>query len=71
LIYRKTSRNFGPIMAAAATISIVQVDHIVELGEINPEEVVTPGIYINRVVQVSERVWMKDGKFNGTTKENL
>lgn len=71
LIYRKTSRNFGPIMAAAAKVSIVQVDHIVELGELNPEEVVTPGIYIDRVVQVSERVWMKDGKFIGTTKENL
>jgi len=71
LIYRKTARNFGPIMATAAKISIVQVDHIVKLGELNPEEVVTPGIYIDRVVQVTERVWMKDGKFIGTTKENL
>lgn len=53
LIYRKTARNFGPIMAAAAKNAIVQVRQIVEVGEIDPEIVVTPGIYVNSLVQVS------------------
>lgn len=53
LIYRKTARNFGPIMAAAAKNAIVQVREIVEVGEIDPEIVVTPGIYVNSLVQVS------------------
>ena len=52
LVYRKTSRNFGPLMAAAATTTIVQVPYLVELGELDPERVVTPGIYVDRVVQV-------------------
>ena len=71
LIYRKTARNFGPIMATAAKITIAQVDQIVDLGELDPENIVTPGIYVNRVVQVSERPWLKNGKFVGTNKENL
>ncbi len=50
LVYRKTARNFGPIMAAAATQSIVQVDEIVPVGGIDPEVVVTPGIYVNTLV---------------------
>lgn len=50
LIYRKTARNFGPIMAAAATVSIAQVQNVVELGGLDPEAVVSPGIYIDRVV---------------------
>ncbi|KPN21925.1 MULTISPECIES: 3-oxoacid CoA-transferase subunit A [Arthrobacter] len=53
LIYRKTARNFGPIMAAAAKNAIVQVRQIVEVGGIDPETVVTPGIYVNSLVQVS------------------
>jgi 3-oxoadipate CoA-transferase alpha subunit len=52
LVYRKTSRNFGPIMAAAATTTIVQVPYLVELGDLDPEQIVTPGIYVDRVVQV-------------------
>jgi 3-oxoadipate CoA-transferase alpha subunit len=51
LTYRKTARNFGPIMASAAKTTIVQVEHVVELGGIDPEAVVTPGIYVQRVVQ--------------------
>ncbi|GAA1911936.1 3-oxoacid CoA-transferase subunit A [Arthrobacter gandavensis] len=53
LVYRKTARNFGPIMAAAAKNAIVQVRDIVEVGGINPEIVVTPGIYVNTLVQVT------------------
>jgi len=53
LVYRKTARNFGPIMASAAKCTIVQVREIVELGAIDPEVVVTPGIFIQRVVEVN------------------
>lgn len=51
LTYRMTSRNFGPIMASAATLTIAQVREIVPLGALDPESVVTPGIYVKRVVQ--------------------
>ena len=50
LTYRKTARNFGPIMAAAAKLSIASVHQIAALGEIDPETVVTPGLYVQRVV---------------------
>ena len=50
LTYRKTARNFGPIMAAAAKLSIASVQQIVPLGAIDPENVITPGLYIHRVV---------------------
>lgn len=52
LVYRKTARNFGPIMATAAKVTIAQVTRIVELGELDPEHIVTPGIFVQRVVQV-------------------
>ena len=51
LAYRKTARNFAPIMAAAAKCTIVQVRETVELGELDPETVVTPGIFVKRVVK--------------------
>jgi len=50
LVYRKTARNFGPVMAAAATTTIAQVGSVVEIGELDPEVVVTPSIYVDRVV---------------------
>lgn len=50
LVYRKTARNFGPVMATAATTTVVQVGSVVEPGELDPEVVVTPGIYVDRVV---------------------
>jgi len=53
LVYRKTARNFGPIMASAARCTIAQVQRIVELGALDPEAVVTPGIFVHRVVQVA------------------
>ena len=50
LVYRKTARNFGPVMAMAAQTTIAQVDEIVELGALDPESIVTPGIFVHRVV---------------------
>ncbi|MBF8660427.1 3-oxoacid CoA-transferase subunit A [Pseudomonas putida] len=54
LVYRKAARNFGPIMAMAAKTAIVQVDQIVALGELDPEHIVTPGIFVQRVVAVPD-----------------
>ncbi|HET8962034.1 3-oxoacid CoA-transferase subunit A [Nocardioides sp.] len=50
LVYRKTARNFGPVMATAATTVVAQVHEVVDVGGIDPEVVVTPGIYVDRVV---------------------
>jgi 3-oxoadipate CoA-transferase alpha subunit len=50
LVYRKTARNFGPVMATAAAMTIIQVGTLVEAGQLDPEAVVTPGIYVDRVV---------------------
>jgi len=55
LTYRKTARNFGPIMATAAKCTVAQVHEIVDLGVLDPEAVVTPGLYVTRVVQVERR----------------
>jgi len=55
LIYRKAGRNFGPVMAMAADTTIAQVSEIVELGEIDPEVVVTPGIFVKHVALVKDR----------------
>jgi 3-oxoadipate CoA-transferase, alpha subunit len=52
LVYRKTARNFGPVMATAAKQAIVQVSEVVETGGIDPEVVVTPGIYVDTVVEI-------------------
>ncbi len=52
LVYRTAARNYGPTMAAAAALTLVQVDEFVELGELDPEAIVTPGIYVDRVVRV-------------------
>ncbi len=65
LVYRKTSRNFGPLMASAATMTIAQVDRIVPLGGLDPEAIVTPGIHVSRLVEVGERPWLRDGVFVG------
>src|SRR6516165_10910212 len=50
LVYRKTARNFGPVMATAARYAVAQVEEIVELGTLDPESIVTPGIFVSRVV---------------------
>jgi 3-oxoadipate CoA-transferase alpha subunit len=52
LVYRKTARNFGPIMATAARCTIAQVRELVNLGDLDPEHVVTPGIFVQRVVEI-------------------
>ena len=65
LVYRKTARNYGPAMAAAAATTIVQVDQVVPLGDLDPEIVVTPGIFVDRLVAVGERNWLHDGVFIG------
>ncbi|MGP5382063.1 3-oxoacid CoA-transferase subunit A [Glutamicibacter arilaitensis] len=52
LVYRKTARNFGPIMATAAKAAIVQVDEVVQPGAIDPENVITPGIFVDTVVEL-------------------
>lgn len=52
LVYRKSARNFGPVMATAAACTIAQVDAVVPLGALDPEAIVTPGIFVHRVVAV-------------------
>ncbi len=56
LTYRLAARNFNPVMATAATVTIAEVDEVVDLGTINPEAVVTPGIHVDRVVKVEKKV---------------
>lgn len=53
LIFRKTARNFNPMMAAAAKVAIVEVEEIVELGELDPEAIVVPSVYIKRIVKAA------------------
>lgn len=65
LVYRKTSRNFGPVMAAAARCTIVQVNEVADLGDLDPESVATPGIYVDRVVAIGDRPWISGGRFIG------
>ncbi len=55
VVYRKTARNFGPVMATAARSTIVQVDHIVDTGQLDPEMIVTPSIFVDRIVAVGGR----------------
>ena len=52
LTYKDSGRNFNPVMATAATLTVAQVQRVVELGTLPPEAVVTPGVYVNRLVQV-------------------
>lgn len=61
LVYRKTARNFGPVMATAATTTIVQVSEVVPTGSLDPEAVVTPSIYVDRVVRVDARQYTVQG----------
>ncbi|TCI98663.1 3-oxoacid CoA-transferase subunit A [Aeromicrobium sp. IC_218] len=61
LVYRKTARNFGPVMATAATTVVAQVSEVVEVGTLDPEAVVTPSIYVDRVVRVEPRHLQVEG----------
>jgi 3-oxoadipate CoA-transferase alpha subunit len=61
LTYRMTARNFGPIMAAAARTTVATVYEIVPLGELDPEAIVTPGVYVQRVVSIPRRTTAAGG----------
>jgi 3-oxoadipate CoA-transferase alpha subunit len=52
LVYRKTARNFGPVMAMAAKLTIAEVSEVVEVGALDPEAIVTPGIFVQRIVRI-------------------
>ncbi len=52
LIYRKTARNFNPMMATAGKVTIVEVEHLVEPGELDPDAIVTPGVFVQRIIHV-------------------
>ena len=52
LVYRKTARNFNPMMATAAEMTVVEVEELVALGSFDPDHIVTPGIFVNRIVQL-------------------
>ena len=52
LVYRKTARNFNPMMATAGKVTVAEVEHLVELGTFDPDHIVTPGVYVQRIVHV-------------------
>ncbi len=56
LVYRKTARNFNPVMATAGKVTVAEVEHLVQPGEIDPDHIMTPGIYVQRIVHVKDPV---------------
>jgi 3-oxoacid CoA-transferase subunit A len=56
LVYRKTARNFNPMMATAAKITVAEVENLVEPGQIEPDHIVTPGVYVQRIIHVPNAV---------------
>jgi 3-oxoacid CoA-transferase subunit A len=56
LVYRKTARNFNPIMATAGKVTVAEVEHLVEPGEIEPDQIMTPGIFVKRIVHIKDAV---------------
>ena len=56
LVYRKTARNFNPVMATAGKVTIAEVEHLVQPGEIDPDLIITPGIYVQRLIHVPNAV---------------
>src|SRR5829696_7262049 len=56
LVYRKTARNFNPMMATAAKMTVVQVENLVEPGQINPDHIITPGVFVKRMIHVPNAV---------------
>jgi hypothetical protein len=60
LMFRKTARNFSPMMCMAAKVTIVEAEHIVEVGELDPDAIHVPGVYVKRIVQVTEKAgWIE------------
>ena len=55
LVYRKTARNFNPMMATAAKITVAEVEHLVPAGEIDPDHIHTPGVFVKRIIEVGNR----------------
>jgi 3-oxoacid CoA-transferase subunit A len=56
LVYRKTARNFNPMMATAGRVTVAEVEHLVQPGDINPDHIVTPGVFVKRIVHVPNAV---------------
>jgi 3-oxoacid CoA-transferase subunit A len=56
LVYRKTARNFNPMMATAAKVTVAEVEHLVPAGEIDPDHIHTPGIFVQRIIQVDPKL---------------
>ncbi len=56
LVYRKTARNFNPVMATAARLTVAEVEYLVEPGEIDPDHIITPGIFVKRIIHVPNAV---------------
>ena len=56
LVYRKSARNFNPMMATAGRITVAQVEHLVQPGDINPDHIITPGVYVKRIIHVPNAV---------------
>ena len=56
LVYRKTARNFNPMMATAGQVTVAEVENLVEPGQINPDHIITPGVYVQRIVHVPNAV---------------
>src|SRR5208283_879648 len=52
LVYRKTARNFNPMMATAAKVTVAEVEHLVQPGDLNPDHIITPGVYVKRIIHV-------------------
>ncbi|RYY09408.1 MAG: CoA transferase subunit A, partial [Alphaproteobacteria bacterium] len=53
LIYRRTARNFNPPMATAAKVTVAEVEHLVQPGDLDPDHIITPGIFVKRLIEVS------------------
>jgi 3-oxoacid CoA-transferase subunit A len=56
LVYRKTARNFNPMMATAGKVTVAEVEHLVRPGEFNPDHIITPGVYVQRIIHVPDAV---------------
>ena len=54
LVYRKTARNFNPVMATAGKVTVAEVEHLVQPGDINPDHIITPGVYVKRMIHVPD-----------------
>ena len=56
LVYRKTARNFNPMMATAGRVTVAEVEHLVEPGELDPDHIITPGVFVQRIIHVPNAV---------------